>query len=148
MNDNNIKTPLDPSGDFAEMINDTSGLTGITTNNMSHTPPAVATNSNVGASSNKRFEDNEDIAEGNLESSPPNKKNWPTSQNNQESTTYLQNETLNQAYADNVKGEQSISGSAPDPASDDDVLQNAQDMGLASGEDEEHPKELDLGGVM
>ena len=41
-------------------------------------------------------------------------------------------------------GEASESGSTPDPESDDDVLANAHDMGIALGEDEEHPKELNI----
>lgn len=40
--------------------------------------------------------------------------------------------------------EQSISGSAPDPDSDDDTLQNAQMMGQQLEEDTENPEELDL----
>lgn len=45
-----------------------------------------------------------------------------------------------------TQGEQSISGSAPDPESDDDTLENAQNVGEQIDEDPEHPKELDLGG--
>lgn len=48
-------------------------------------------------------------------------------------------------YSPNVTGEQSVSGNMPDPESDDDVLKNAHDVGLALGEDEEHPKPLDIG---
>jgi hypothetical protein len=43
-----------------------------------------------------------------------------------------------------VQGEQSVSGSTPLPGSDDDMLANAQAMGQQLGEDEEHPKELDI----
>lgn len=39
-------------------------------------------------------------------------------------------------------GEQEVSGSTPDPASDDDMLQNAQAVGGQQGEDSEHPQEL------
>jgi hypothetical protein len=41
-------------------------------------------------------------------------------------------------------GEQSVSGDMPDPASDDDALENAHAVGLRLDEDEEHPKELDI----
>lgn len=40
--------------------------------------------------------------------------------------------------------EESISGSTPDPESDDDMLQNAQDVGMQQEEDEEHPEEIDI----
>ncbi|CAN5135389.1 hypothetical protein BH09PAT1_BH09PAT1_2880 [soil metagenome] len=45
-----------------------------------------------------------------------------------------------------VTGESSVSGSDPDPESDDDTLLNAHAVGLQLGEDLEHPKPLDLGG--
>ena len=41
-------------------------------------------------------------------------------------------------------GETSISGSTPDPESDDDLLQDVHDVGEQLGEDEEHPKEIDI----
>lgn len=142
----NVKTPLDPSGDFAEMINDTLGLTGITTNNKKHTPPQVVSSSNVATASNFRHDKNMEIAGGTIEESSTDKtQNIKKSEEEGEDTSYLQNETLNSAYADYVKGEQAVSGSTPDPESDDETLINAKDMGLALNEDEEHPQELGLG---
>lgn len=49
---------------------------------------------------------------------------------------------LNDDVQPEGKSEQAVSGSTPDPESDDDTLQNAQDVGLQLDEDEEHPKEL------
>ncbi len=43
-----------------------------------------------------------------------------------------------------VAGEQSVSGDTPDPESDDDVLLNAQQVGLHVDEDEETPEELNI----
>lgn len=43
-----------------------------------------------------------------------------------------------------VTGEESISGSAPDPESDDDLLANAHAVGQQLGEDLEHPQEVDI----
>ena len=40
--------------------------------------------------------------------------------------------------------EESISGSMPDPESDDDALKSAHEMGIGLGESYEHPKELDI----
>ena len=59
-------------------------------------------------------------------------------QNDEANTTQAPNE---QPYN---QGEQSISGTTPDPESDDDTLQNAQDVGQQLGEDTEHPEELDI----
>ena len=41
-------------------------------------------------------------------------------------------------------GNASISGTTPDPESDDDSLKAAQDMGLYKDQDEEHPGELGI----
>lgn len=40
--------------------------------------------------------------------------------------------------------EESVSGSMPDPESDDDTLKNAQAVGMQAGESTEHPEELDI----
>ncbi len=42
-------------------------------------------------------------------------------------------------------GEQEVSGSNPDPASDDDMLTDAQDVGTQLGETSEHKQPLQLG---
>lgn len=41
-------------------------------------------------------------------------------------------------------GEQSISGSTPDPESDDNTLDTAHEAGLYEDQDEEHPGELGI----
>lgn len=41
-------------------------------------------------------------------------------------------------------GEQSISGSTPDPESDDNILDAAHKAGLYEDQDEEHPGELGI----
>ena len=40
--------------------------------------------------------------------------------------------------------EQSVSGTMPDPESDDDTLKNAQQVGMQAGESTQHPEELDI----
>jgi len=50
----------------------------------------------------------------------------------------------NQTSETHVEEEESISGSAPAPGSDDDTLTNAQQMGEQLDEDEEHPKEVNI----
>ena len=44
-----------------------------------------------------------------------------------------------------VQGEESVSGSDPDPTSDDDMLENAHAVGEQQKEDLEHPKEINIG---
>lgn len=47
------------------------------------------------------------------------------------------------AVPEDIKtGEQTISGSTPDPESDDNTLDAAHDQGLYEDQDEEHPGEL------
>lgn len=60
----------------------------------------------------------------------------------------LTNEDKKHVYADNVggSGEGSASGDAADLESDDDMLENAHDMGLYKGDDGAHPQELNLAG--
>ena len=41
-------------------------------------------------------------------------------------------------------GEGKISGSVPDLESDDDMLENAHEMGLYQADDGEHPQELNI----
>ncbi len=43
---------------------------------------------------------------------------------------------------DSKTGEQTVSGSMPDPESDDNTLDNAHEFGLYNDQDEEHPGEL------
>ena len=44
-----------------------------------------------------------------------------------------------------VQGEESVSGSDPDPASDDDMLENAHAVGEQQKEDLENPTEINIG---
>jgi hypothetical protein len=66
------------------------------------------------------------------------------------SDTSLEDNTINTTSAPYAQpynqGEQSVSGSTPDPDADDDTLANAQAMGTQLEEDEEHPQELNLAG--
>lgn len=43
-------------------------------------------------------------------------------------------------------GEEALSGDAADLETDDDMLENAHDMGLYKGDDGAHPQELNLAG--
>lgn len=148
--DKKIKIPTDPTADFEEMINDASGLTGITTNDGDENKNARDHDvAHVKDSSDYRNQVNE---EAGFSTSNPDKTtnkmtDLGTSQNLHDDATN-QNETLKEAYSPAVEGEQSISGDMPDPSSDDDVLQNAQNMGVAVGEDTEHPQTLDIAGDM
>ncbi len=51
-----------------------------------------------------------------------------------------------QAFKASQTDEESITGDTPDPESDDDMLENAHDMGLYKADDGAHPQELNLAG--
>lgn len=55
------------------------------------------------------------------------------------------NQKHKDAVPEDIKtGEQTISGSTPDPESDDNTLDTAHDAGLYEDQDEEHPGEIDI----
>ncbi len=58
----------------------------------------------------------------------------------------LSSETKKHEFAENVagSGEGSLSGETADLESDDDMLENAHDMGLYKADDGEHPQELNV----
>ncbi|MDP3973229.1 MAG: hypothetical protein Q8P92_00150 [Candidatus Daviesbacteria bacterium] len=58
----------------------------------------------------------------------------------------LNDDQKHQDAADEMdsSGNSSISGSTPDPESDDDTLQSAKDVGLYEDQDDEHPGELGI----
>jgi hypothetical protein len=147
--DNKIQNPTNPTDDFEEMINDRSGLTGITTN-INHTNQNAQDDdvAQIGNSSDFRNKTNEE--EGFSTSNPSPPTTTPPADNTGMNMPDIsdQNETLRNAETPAVKGEQSISGDMSDPSADDDTLSNAQNMGLGLGEDSEHPQELDIGSDM
>jgi hypothetical protein len=144
--DNKIKTPTDPSDDFEEMINDRSGLTGITTNDDSINRNATDNDiSNVNTSSDFRYKKNEEQGFTTDNPTPQNNNNRNSDFETKMPDISNQNETLDESETPAVKGEQSVSGDMPDPSTDDDALNNAHDMGIALEEDPENPKELDIG---
>jgi hypothetical protein len=136
------QTPLDPTDNAQGLMNDTSGLTGISkdTNNP-NTPPH--NNSPISQSmSDVNYSSALSAAAGtdDDEQSPPDSSSNTVSTPGSIPTG---NEELDNASADE-SGEQSVSGDMPDPASDDDTLENAHAVGLRLNEDEEHPQELDI----
>lgn len=60
----------------------------------------------------------------------------------------LTDENKKHIFAEKVSDteEESIIGDAPDLESDDDMLENAHDMGLYKADDGAHPQELNLAG--
>lgn len=61
-----------------------------------------------------------------------------------ESTRISEEEFETMASFPEYYDEETISGSMPDPESDDDTLKNEQEWGLYLDSDSEHPQELDL----
>jgi len=56
----------------------------------------------------------------------------------------LENKSNTSTKSPNKRGSQSVSGSNASPGSDDDVLENAHQIGIATDADLENPKPLNL----
>lgn len=137
-----VSGPIDPTSDPADLMNDTTGLTGVTVNNTSDSqPPSINPVSRTMSDAKNKFA--HDISKTSDTKPLPSKKTPDPRDILQQNATG--NEMINDSVGPSVIGEQSVSGSNPDPSSDDDTVLNAQSMGLALDEDEEHPKELDIG---
>lgn len=93
-----------------------------------------------------------DITPHNTHVNPTDSEQEPYTVNKQDSAGNDSpgSDNLNTASAavtqDDHLGEQSISGTTPDPTADDDTLAAAQAVGTQMDEDTEHPKELDIAG--
>lgn len=143
--DKKITTPQDATEDFEEIINDKSGLTGITTNKPQNGELDNKDKAHTNTNSGFRNRRNEEI--GFASDSPYSNGN--INEKNPQDTTIdesMNDEVLENAPSPSETGEQSLSGDMPNPEADDDVLQNAKDMGIALDEDSQNPKELDIGG--
>ena len=135
------QSPLDPTDNAQGMMNDTTGMTGVSkdTNNP-NTPPDT-----TGPVSNTMSD-----YKSNISSNPlPEDENIPQKSAGDVSTvapgsTPTGNETVTKIDQPHISGEQGVNATNPDPASDDDTLANAHNVGLRLDEDEEHPQELDI----
>jgi hypothetical protein len=172
MHKKHIGTPaIDPTTQADDLMGDTSGLTGITVNktqsDTAQDSGSVA-NTNIGSSKSTDVSEEkqpvsyqsdtmkdraEDIATEE-EDNPQLLRDYADNDIPPGNEGQQSNEERLSAEADNmmqkrmappsVSGEQSVSGDMPDPESDDDTLQNAQDMGMQLDEDDEHPQEIDI----
>lgn len=59
--------------------------------------------------------------------------------------SFREDDKKKQMRTEDMKGEESVSGSMPSPDADDDVLEFEHESGLYLKEDEENPKEADIG---
>lgn len=139
---NKIHTPLDPTNDAGTMMGDTSGLTGISEDNTRNDDLSEDTTPISHTMSDVMYKTSLATADGTDDDAPelPDNEDPPSAT---PASTPTGNEELDIASPDEV-GEQSVSGDMPDPASDDDTLENAHNVGLRLNEDEEHPQELDI----
>ena len=140
------QTPLDPTDNAAGMMNDTSGMTGISIDaNDPNTPP-----NDTGPVSRTMSDFKAKISTDPLpedQASPSDTISNKLAEATPGSTP-TGNEVFEEQDDTESQGEQSVSGTTPDPASDDDTLANAHNVGLRQDEDDEHPKELDVGSDM
>ncbi len=136
------QTPLDPTDNAQGMMNDTTGMTGVSkdTNDPNTPPPSREPVSQT--MSDFKHQATRDM---------PSQKDEFMSDAADEvpqatpGSTPTGNKTLDEETPPHVAGEQGMNATNPDPASDDDTLANAQNVGLRLDEDEEHPQELDIG---
>jgi hypothetical protein len=126
---NKISTPLDSTNNAGNMMGDTSGLTGISTDEDGSSAPTDYSLPISTTMSQAAYDSAIATAEGKDEGEEvhlPGLQDVPDT---------LQKDDY---------GEESVSGDMPDPDSDDDTLENSHKMGLRLKEDEEHPQELDI----
>lgn len=137
------QTPLDPTDNAQGMMNDTSGMTGISKDaNNPNTPPPQGNEPGIRTWSEHKSQVNRDVP---TQTDDPEVSIAESPITSTPGSTPTGNETLDEKQQPHVQGEQSINATNPDPASDDDTLANAHNVGLRLDEDEEHPQELDIG---
>lgn len=147
-------SPKEGGADPTEKVPDSSNLPGTLVNEPQDQPeygiPKEATSNKVyvknarDGMSQEQGEKSDDVAsETDLPSRLSENYSEPTSfdVSNQQYTT----NTTSQPSSPARYGEESVSGDMPTPQSDDDLLQNAQDVGTQIQEDPEHPEEVDIG---
>jgi hypothetical protein len=154
--------PIDPTVNAADIIGDTTGKPGMTTN-VIQTPKTVTVNPNP-ADPDQNPKTPQTLPD-NVAKLAQDRATEPGQQDSDQSavtaTTHSQmgqtegeldldgepdihnSEFISPASPDELD-EQSFAGSAPDPDASNDTLQNAQMMGQQMEEDSEHPQELDI----
>lgn len=140
--DKKVRTPLDPTDDLGTMIGDTSGLSGVSNDHNSYDDPPKDTGRASSTQSEYKRAVSRDIPSVASESKVDVADTPPEATPGSMSTG---NKTLDEGLPPHVTGEQGVNATNPDPASDDDTLANAHNVGLRLDEDEEHPQELDIG---
>lgn len=128
-----IDIPDDPTEHGDEFLADPTGLTGVTQSNQDIPDNA----SDAEKMSDETFEESLDKASDFGERSENNLK--PLTDTDDQ----IDIDGAGTNSPESV-GEYDESGSAPDPDSDDDVTEAAQDMGIGLDADPEHPKELNI----
>ncbi|MGI5827858.1 MAG: hypothetical protein ACOX6V_02430 [Patescibacteria group bacterium] len=144
---------IDPTQNAQEFVVDTQGFTGVTVSNQGDdiTQTDIFGKLNEPSVREGMSDAQRDINRYKSLDPEEDRKNNDTVPKNLAKPPELDirgtgNDTLNEATPPSVEGEQSVSGDMPDPASDDDTLENAQNMGFKLDEDTEHPKPLDTAG--
>jgi hypothetical protein len=158
--------PLDPTRNAVDWFGDPSGLTGITTgktpNSDAKLAPELYDDDEYNKSINRTMSSTkaaqvEDIASEEETDLPTTRQNLRADFDGEPYTVNVKDaagndspgsdaiNTTQQPYAQpDYRSEQAISGSMPDPTSDDDTLEVAQAMGMQLEEDDEHPQELNI----
>jgi hypothetical protein len=128
LDDDNQGKPLDPTDDAQGLMGDTTGLSGVSSDNDDNTTNRVGPTvpSDQGLSDAAYIDSLDKGSETEIVTRPGTGTPADTLSNNM------------------VLGEQSVSGDMPDPSSDDDTLSNVHSVGQQLDEDVEHPQQLDV----
>jgi hypothetical protein len=146
---------INPTNNFEWIVSDDDNITGITTNkdNIESYPLDESNVENVTTNiSEERVRQVKELSEDPDEDKKEESLRSEKFEENKEDNVLLEslrenavgNETINHSTPPHIAGEQSVSGDMPDPGSDDDTLENAQQMGYQIDEDPEHPKPLNM----
>jgi hypothetical protein len=139
-----VGRPADPTLDPQSLMGDTTGLSGITA--QGPTPTQLPDVFGVD-------DDGDDLLSLSLQSNDVQDKLDSTPQVNSQSYQNRvplsdldegSNDTLQESSPPSVVGEQSVSGDMPDPEADDNVLDNAHQMGIGLDAGENNPKPLNI----
>lgn len=154
---NNDKTPLDPSADAQDFMGDTPGRTGITVNNSPNQPSAIPSHNKndyaAGENANSpssipisttmsQAKYDEAMEQSELGDTKPG-----AGLGSAPHTTEPTDELSNSGHS---ASEEDAGGSGSDPENDDDTQKTAQNMGIATNEstEQDNPQELDVGSDM
>jgi hypothetical protein len=139
---NDLGKPVDPAVDPQSLMGDAYGLSGITNTPSGDTLDPIQTDEESDTPFGMVSLDSMTVASKARTVRVGDQVN--TDDILYEELEHSSNNTINDSVSPSVLGEQLVSGSDPDPESDDDTLLNSHQVGLRLDEDEENPRPLNI----